>query len=82
MDMTLNIIEFSISGSTAFANICQSLLTRMIETVPTGTQFTDEVQLNPFKIRFAQITPIAGQLVLRVMVRVRPFFQHPRMTVN
>lgn len=42
----------------------------MIHTVPTGVQLTDVVQLNPFKIRVAQITVINGQVVLRVMVRV------------
>lgn len=42
----------------------------MIHTVPTGVELTDVVQLNPFKIRVAQITVINGQVVLRVMVRV------------
>lgn len=55
---------------TSFANTCQSLLTRMIHTVPPSVQLTDVVQLNPFKIRVAQITVINSEVVLRAMVRV------------
>ena len=42
----------------------------MIHTVPPSVQLTDVVQLNPFKIRVAQITVINSEVVLRAMVRV------------
>ena len=52
----------------------------MIHTVPPSVQLTDVVQLNPFKIRVAQITVINSEVVLRAMVRVSFSFVRSLLT--
>ena len=65
------------NSPTNYVQTCTSLLQRMINTVPSDVQLTEEIAFLPFKIRRAEITVNNNQLIFHVDVRVR-FSQRPR----
>ncbi|KAF9470970.1 heme peroxidase [Pholiota conissans] len=60
----------NMATASSFADTCSSMLERMINTVPSDTQLTDEIQLLPVKVRDAQITVINSQLVFMTSLRL------------
>lgn len=71
----------SMNSPTTYIQTCTSLLQRLINTIPSGVQLTEEITFLPFKVRRAEITVINDdQLVFHVDVRVRllqcPHFAH------
>jgi hypothetical protein len=46
------------------------MITRMLNTVPSDTQLTDEIELLPIKVKDAFITVVNSQLVFITTLRV------------
>ncbi|KJA22076.1 hypothetical protein HYPSUDRAFT_122627, partial [Hypholoma sublateritium FD-334 SS-4] len=67
-----NVTMKSMNSPTTFIQTCTSLLQRLIETVPSDVQLTEEITFLPFKVRRAEITVINdNQLVFHVDVRIQ-----------
>ncbi|KDR77593.1 hypothetical protein GALMADRAFT_65799 [Galerina marginata CBS 339.88] len=59
-----------LNSKTSFFKTCQTLLARMIDTVPSNVQLSDVVTLLPVKVTDAQITVIDSQLVFMTTLRL------------
>lgn len=64
----------SISSPNAFASTCESILARMINTVPSGVALTDEIQAIPAKVSGVGLTIQQNQLLFTATFRVRSFY--------
>lgn len=58
------------AGEDAFNSACQAVLARMIDTVPSNVQLTDEIALLPEKVWGALITVERGIMVFKTNFRV------------
>ncbi|KAF9448021.1 L-ascorbate oxidase [Macrolepiota fuliginosa MF-IS2] len=59
-----------LSDPNQFSTQCQSLLERMLNTVPHGVSLTDEITLIPTKVWGTQLTIERGQLVYKANLRL------------
>jgi hypothetical protein len=66
------------SSPSAFANTCQNLLERMINTVPKDVVLSDVVQFVPVKVASVQLSVTDGALNLKAMLRVSTISSSPR----
>lgn len=60
----------TLSDANTFSNTCTSILNRMIHTVPSNVQLTDEIQLLPQKVHDVQLTFEKNQLVFKASFRL------------
>ncbi|KXN91499.1 Putative L-ascorbate peroxidase 6 [Leucoagaricus sp. SymC.cos] len=60
----------SLSDPNEYLNQCQSLIERMLNTVPHGVSLTDEITLLPAKVWGVQMTIEQGQLVFKANLRL------------
>ncbi|PPR01093.1 hypothetical protein CVT26_015999 [Gymnopilus dilepis] len=59
-----------LTDNTVFQSECQSLLTRMLNVVPTSVNLTDEITLLPAKVTYAQLTFEKQQFVFKTNFRL------------
>lgn len=64
------LVSFSLSDADQFNNQCQTLLERMLNTVPHGVSLTEEIKLLPGKVWGVQLTIERDQLVFKANLRV------------
>ncbi|KAH9483912.1 WSC domain-containing protein [Psilocybe cubensis] len=60
----------SLADSSVFQSECQSILARMLDTVPKGVTLTDEITLLPAKVTASQLTFERNQLVYKTSFRL------------
>ncbi|KDR73635.1 hypothetical protein GALMADRAFT_251405 [Galerina marginata CBS 339.88] len=60
----------SMADNTVFQSECQSILTRMIDTVPASVTLTDEITLLPAKVTYAQLTFEKNQFIFKTNFRL------------
>ncbi|KAF8969621.1 L-ascorbate oxidase [Flammula alnicola] len=60
----------TLANASTFQSECQAILTRMLNTVPTGVTLTDEITLLPAKVSAAQLTFEKNQLVFKSTFRL------------
>jgi len=60
----------SIADKNSFQSECQTMLARMIDTVPRGVTLTDEITLLPAKVTAAQLTFEKDKLVFKTSFRL------------
>ncbi|KDR69064.1 hypothetical protein GALMADRAFT_230872 [Galerina marginata CBS 339.88] len=65
-DVTMN----SLNSKSAYFQTCRTLLTRMLDTVPSNVTLTDEIKLLPAKVTNAQITVNNSQLLFYTTLRL------------
>lgn len=77
MDSDLRVFESdnnntvkSLVDNTVFQSECQSILTRMINVVPTSVNLTDEITLLPAKATYAQLAFEKNQFVFKTNFRL------------
>lgn len=63
----------SLSDPKVYQSECLSLLTRMIDTVPSNVNLTDEITLLPAKVDGGQLAFERSQLVFKASLRVCSF---------
>ena len=61
----------SLSSPESFANSCRTVLERMLNTVPSNVQLTDEITLLHAKVINVLMTLEHGELIFKASLRVR-----------
>lgn len=59
-----------LADKTVFQSECKDVLGRMLEVVPKGVTFSDEITLLPAKVTAAQLTFEQNQMVFKTNFRV------------
>ncbi|KAF8912080.1 L-ascorbate oxidase [Gymnopilus junonius] len=59
-----------LTDNTVFQSECQSILTRMLNVVPSSVNLTDEIALLPAKVTYAQLTFEQNQFVFKTNFRL------------
>ncbi|KAF8185395.1 heme peroxidase [Pholiota molesta] len=65
-----NVTMQSLASPTSFADTCATMIERMLNTVPSDTQLTEEIELLPVKVRLALITVVDSQLLFITSLRL------------
>ncbi|KAF8171262.1 heme peroxidase [Pholiota molesta] len=65
-----NVTMKSLASPTSFADTCATMIERMLNTVPSDTQLTEEIELLPVKVREAFITIVNSQLLFITSLRL------------
>ncbi|KAF8185426.1 hypothetical protein BJ912DRAFT_485603 [Pholiota molesta] len=65
-----NVTMKSLASPTSFADTCATMIERMLNTVPSDTQLTEEIELLPVKVREAFITVVNSQLLFITSLRL------------
>ncbi|KAF8193460.1 heme peroxidase [Pholiota molesta] len=65
-----NVTMKSLASPTSFADTCATMIERMLNTVPSNTQLTEEIELLPVKVRNALITVVNSQLLFITSLRL------------
>lgn len=64
---------FSLSDATVFQSECRNILSRMLNTVPSNVNLTDEITLLPAKVKGGYLAFEQSQLVFKASLRVCSF---------
>lgn len=65
---------FRLSDPTVYQSECNTMLTRMLNTVPSNVNLTDEITLLPVKVKNAYLAFEQSQLVFKASLRVCSFY--------
>lgn len=73
---------FSLRDATVYQSECKDILTRMLNTVPSNVQLTDEITLLPVKVKGGNLAFEQSQLVFKASLRVCSFSLSPFIRLN
>ena len=73
---------FSLSNATVYQSECNVILTRMLNTVPSNVNLTDEITLLPAKVKGGYLSFEQSQLLFKVSLRVCSFSLYLSIDLN